>query len=400
MSRSILPFILTGVLACMLGCSGGSKQERTSDQKKYHVAAYIWPSCHDEPRSREVFWPEGIGEWEIIQKGDPRFEGHYQPRIPEWGYEMDDDPVAFEKKIDAAVSHGVNMFIFDWYWYDGEPFLESSLNNGFLQAKNREQMQFYLMWANHDVNGTMWNRYRYPADTIIWEGEVTWEHYRVMVDRVIERYFSQPNYFRIDGEPLFSVFSFSNLVNSFGGLEGTREALDYFRSRVTKAGLPGLHLQIITMGLRGKAGLLPDEEAGGRDLNEIVDYLGISSMTTYNWRMAGIREDYNQWAEDGIAQRNRWDSLLHVPYFPVVSIGWDNTPRYAELGQESVVHINNTPGNFAVYLQEAKDFLDERNEQPPLLLINAWNEWVEGAYLEPDKKWGYGYLEAVKKAMD
>jgi hypothetical protein len=313
---------------------------------------------------------------------------------------MDDDPAAFEQKIRAATDHGVNVFIFDWYWYDGEPFLESTLNNGFLKAGNRDLMEFYIMWANHDVNGTMWNRYRYPSDTLIWKGEVTWEEYKVMVDRIIQQYFLQPNYLRIDDKPVFSIFSFRELVNSFGNLEGTKEALDYLRAEVVKAGLPGLHLQMITMGMRGRAGLMGDEEADGMELNEIVEMLGINSMTTYNWRMAGIREDYIRWAEDGIALRNRWDSRLEIPYFPVVSIGWDNTPRYARFGQADVVHRGNTPESFAAYLQQARNFLAERPDQFPMILINAWNEWVEGAYLEPDMKWGYGYLEAVKKVME
>ena len=67
--------------------------------EEYYVAAYIWPSCHDEEMSHEVLWPEGIGEWEIIKKGTPRFEGHYQPKIPLWGYEMDDDPKVMENGL-------------------------------------------------------------------------------------------------------------------------------------------------------------------------------------------------------------------------------------------------------------------------------------------------------------
>jgi hypothetical protein len=80
-------------------------------------------------------------------------------------------------------------------------------------------------------------------------------------------------------------------------------------------------------------------------------------------------------------------------------MGWDNTPRYPELGIESVVHIGNTPESFAAYLQEAKQYLNARPDHPPLIILNAWNEWVEGSYLEPDMQWGYAYLEAVKKVM-
>jgi hypothetical protein len=387
-------------LNLLAGCSGTAPENSKIKPDEVLVAAYVWPSCHDEPRSREVFWPAGIGEWEIIQQGDPRFEGHDQPRIPLWGYVMDNNPEVFEQKIDAAVSHGIGMFIFDWYWYEGEPFLESSLNDGFLKAGNNNLMQFYLMWANHDVNGTMWNRYRYPADTTIWEGEVTWEEFRPMVKRVIENYFTAPNYYKIDGEPVFSIFSFRDLVNGFGGLEGTREALTYFNRETQQAGFPGVHIQVITMGMWGRPGLLPEADAGGLELNEIVATLGIKSMTTYNWRMAGIQEDYIPWAEAGLAQRDAWDERLTIPYFPVVSVGWDNTPRYGEFGRDQVVHRGNTPESFGAYLLEARNYVKGHPEQPPLILINAWNEWVEGAYLEPDMRWGYGYLEAVKEAME
>ena len=68
---------------------------------------------------------------EIIKKGTPRFTGHYQPKVPLWWYELDDDPEVMEKRIDTATDNGVNVFIFDWYWHDKGPFLESSLNNGF-----------------------------------------------------------------------------------------------------------------------------------------------------------------------------------------------------------------------------------------------------------------------------
>jgi hypothetical protein len=74
-----------------------ANNNKSEGSKKYYVAAYIWPSCHHDERFGPMLWPEGIGEWEIIKKGDPRFEGHYQPRIPLWGYEMDDDPQVVEK---------------------------------------------------------------------------------------------------------------------------------------------------------------------------------------------------------------------------------------------------------------------------------------------------------------
>ena len=206
--KTIISLLVLVSLFFFYNCTSSLQKEKTvgvnsTISEEYYVAAYVWPSCHDEPMSREALWGEGIGEWEIIKKGNPRFEGHYQPRVPLWGYKMDDNPIAWEQKIDAATDHGVNVFIFDWYWYDGKPFLESTVNNGFLKAGNSEKAKFYLMWANHDVPGNMWNHYRYKTDSLIWNGEVDWENYKIVVDRVINKYFKQPNYFKIDNEPVF-----------------------------------------------------------------------------------------------------------------------------------------------------------------------------------------------------
>ena len=87
--------------------------------------------------------------------------GHYQPKVPLWWYELDDDPEVMEKWIDTATDNGVNVFIFDWYWHDEGPFLESSLNNGILKAGNNEKMKFYVMWANHNVKRNYWNVHKY-----------------------------------------------------------------------------------------------------------------------------------------------------------------------------------------------------------------------------------------------
>ena len=100
--------------------------------KKYDVAAYIWPSyTGDEPRTR-IFWPEGYGEWQTVKNAEKKLPDHDWPRKPLWGYVNEADPYVMEMEIQAAIDHGVNVFIYDWYWYDKRPFLEQCLNNGFL----------------------------------------------------------------------------------------------------------------------------------------------------------------------------------------------------------------------------------------------------------------------------
>jgi len=213
-----------------------------------------------------------------------------------------------------------------------------------------------------------------------------------IVDRVINQYFKQSNYLKINGEPVFSIFSVNKLLESFGGsVEETREALDYFRDEVKKAGFPGLHIQWNQGG-----GSLMSEENANR-FRERADIMGFNSVAMYN--MGGRVEDYIVYGTNSIKIREQLDAVLDVPVFPCVSIGWDDTPRFPAKGIKDVVHYNNTPQSFATLLQKAKEYVDSHPDQPKLITINAWNEWVEGSYLLPDMLNGFGYLEAVKKVI-
>lgn len=395
--RSLI-FRLSVLLAAAVisGCSAGNKTSQQVEKpatKNYYVAAYIWPSCHNDPLGHDKLWPEGTGEWEVIKKGNPRFDGHYQPRQPLWGYEADNDPKVVEKWIDVATDHGVNVFVYDWYWYEGGPFLESALNDGFLKARNNKKMQFYIMWANHDVKYNYWNVHKYKDNTdILWNAKVDWTNYKIIVDRIINQYFRQPNYFKINGEPVFSIFSISKLVESFDNSEEeARRALDYFREEVKKAGFPGLHIQWN----QGGGSVMSDETAAG--FVKSVNTMGFNSIAMYN--MGGLDEDYLVYGANSVKIREQMDSLLDVPVFPCVSIGWDDTPRFPAKGIHDVVHYHNTPRSFEALLSKAKKYADSHPEQPALITINAWNEWVEGSYLLPDMLNGYGYLEAVKEVI-
>ena len=372
---------------------------KSEDDASIDVAAYFWPSLQNEVRSRETLWGDGIGEWQVIKQCEPRFEGHYQPRQPLGGYTLDDDPVVMEQQIEEATDYGVNVFIFDWYWYGGEPFLEEALNDGFLQAKNKDDMRFYLMWANHDVPGNMWNPYRYKTDSLLYEGSVTQTEYEALVARIVTKYFSQSNYYTIDNKPVMSLYSLDELVQSFTDLAGVKQALDYFQAEAEKAGFDGIHWQLV-----GKYGPdnVPSLGEEGRYLNvaEVVQQLAANSVTMYN--MAGNEYrtgDYLPYLAKSIEVRQRWDSALTVSFVPCVSVGWDNTPRYLEMGKDEIIYYHNTPASFGAGLLKAKQYVQDRPEQPQLIIVNAWNEWVEGSYLRPDLLNGYGYLEEVRRIM-
>ncbi len=382
-------YCIIAAIGLFQGCS--SKPTANEPEKKtvsdYIVAAYIWPSCHNDPMGEEVLWPEKTGEWEVIKKGNPRFEGHYQPKVPLWGYELDDDPKVMEKWINAATDNGINTFIFDWYWFNNGPFLEGCLNNGFLKAANNKKMNFYIMWADHDVARNYWNVHRYKDDNArLWNGSIDWPNWKIVVKRVIDQYFKQSNYLQFDGKPVFSVFNLNNLIQTFGSPEEARKGLDYFSDEARKAGFKGVHFQVIASGE-------PRQE-----MLEQINVLGINSVTQYNWS-SPIREDYLQWGEEAWDRIGKWDKVLDIPFFPNASIGYDDSPRFPDKGAQDLVHLHKTPTAFAAYLQRAKDYCDQHPEQPKLITIYAMNEWVEGAYLLPDMKYGYAYLDAVRDVM-
>ena len=100
----------------------------------YEVAAYYFPNFHTDPRN-EARYGKGWTEWELLRKAKARYPGHQQPKIPAWGYEDEADPKVFAKKITTGADFGLSAFLFDWYWYEGRPFLQRALEEGYLRHR-------------------------------------------------------------------------------------------------------------------------------------------------------------------------------------------------------------------------------------------------------------------------
>jgi len=367
-------------------------------QAPYDVAAYIWPSyTGDEPRSLQ-FWPEGYGEWQTVKAATAKYEGHQWPRRPLWGYCNEADPRVMEMQIDAAADHGVNVFIYDWYYYDNRPFLEQCLNNGYLKARNNHRVKFYLMWANHDVK-YVWDKRLAHVDqeTNVWKAAVNRRQFDEIGLRLIRNYFTHPSYYTIGGCPVFQIYDLKSLVTGLGGIAQTVDAFDGFRERAVKAGLPGLHLKLTSWGARRKN--MSGVDGGAETtLSEEVDRLGFDSMTNYQFvHFTDIDRDYGEIMDDVKKEWARMSAEFNVPYFPHVSVGWDNNPRFQTF-RPGVVK-NNTPEAVEKAFLAARQYADAHPNQPPLVTINSWNEWTETSYLQPDDLYGYGYLEAVRKVF-
>ncbi len=388
----------------VIGCTGGQvsqgpEQDKVEKDDPYTIAAYVWPAYHPEPRMKE-FYRGDDGEWERIYNAVPKWEGHDQPRQPLWGHVYENDPKVMEMKIETAHKYGVDVFIYDWYWFEDQPYLEEALNEGFLKAKNNHLMKFYLMWANHDAN-TSWDIERSHDQVVIWPGAVSRPIFDKLVDRFIEKYFKHPSYFKIDGKPVFSIYHLDNLLDGLGGVEPTIEAIQYFRDKVVEAGFPGLHIQVTSRNWLVKDISGVDRPNKKYNLYEAIKSINANSITSYVWvHHAGLGKppgkDYVQWGMEAWEDLLKIDSAMNIPYYMNVSIGWDNNPRFVE---KKGIALNTNPKSFEAFLMKAKQYVDERPDQYPMITINSWNEWVEGSYLEPDMRWGYGYLEAVEKVF-
>lgn len=362
--------------------------------KKYDIAAYVWPSyTGDEPRAR-IFWEEGYGEWQTVKKMKPKFNGHLWPRKPLWGYVNEADPYVMEMEIEAASSHGVNVFIYDWYWYDNKPFLEQCLDNGFLKARNNHKMKFFLMWANHTAD-TMWDIRSSDLRIPVWDGAVDRKTFDFIVDRTIEKYFSHPSYYKIDGKPVYMLFDMPNLVRGLGGVKETKEAIDYFRKKTVEAGFPGLELQLCIKGMN-KMGVNVGE---GMNVIDLANYIGFDSGSLYQYRdLTLTNRAYPEIFKDAIKEYEKMAANLNLTAYPHVSVGWDSNPRYNRFRDD--VCFDNTPENVEKAFAYAKQYIDTHPElKAPLITVNSWNEWTETSYLHPDDLYGYGYLEAIKKVF-
>ena len=365
------------------------------------VACYYFGNYHPgDPRNVKAKGP-AWSEWELVKAARPRFPGHHQPNVPLWGYADESDPQAMAQKIAAAAAHGIDAFIFDWYYYNDGPFLDRPIDRGFLQAENNAQLEFAFMWANHDWLDI--HPYRRGAPRkVLYPGTVTPETFDKICTHVISRYFSHPSYWRIDGRPYFSFYDLTALLDSFGSVAATRAALDQFRAQAVAAGLPGLHLNAVVWGQP----ILPGERQPA-DAPQLVRDLGFDSVTSYVWihhvPLPDLQTDYNVVRDAYFQYWSEAVEKFDVPYFPNVTMGWDSSPRADqrdEFGNFGYPFTNTISGNTPARFQEALALTKERllaqPDGPRILNINCWNEWTEGSYLEPDEVHGMKYLEAVR----
>ncbi len=395
----------TTVILLLLGLVFISATQKTTGKNNITVACYYFPNYHTGDARNDQIKGSGWSEWELVRNAGPRFDGHRQPLIPTWGYTDEKDPRVMAQKIRAASGHGVDVFIFDWYYYDNGPFLNRCLEEGFLKAGNRNRMKFALMWANHD-----WvDIHPYTRGTprkILYPGKVRPETWALICDHLVKDFFTQPNYWMIDGKAYFSIYDIKKFVENFGSMDATRKAMEMLDKKTKAAGLKGVHWNIVAWGNP----VLPVENPPD-NYPELIRKLEFASATSYVWiHHFPLKGRDNEYEAVWKAYLKHWETITPaygVPYFPNVTVGWDSSPRTNQdqpwdhsLGYPYTgIIVNNTPENFRKALQKTKEKLLADPAGPRVITINCWNEWTEGSCLEPEKQYGMKYLKAVKSVF-
>jgi len=357
------------------------------------IAAYVYPGWHPVPERDAAFHP-GFTEWELVEGCAPRFDGHRQPRVPLLGTYDDRCPTQVARRVRLARTHGVDALVYGFFWCRGKRVFQDALDLGFLGSSEGGEAPFAVMWANRLPRRVLPVR---RADLPIIDGRrrvrSDVDDFVALISYVAERYFARANYMCIDGRPYFSIFDTTFFVREMGP-DGAAEAIAAARDRLAERGFPDLHLAAIDPSLE----VTPD-----------LARIGFDSVTHYvflpEWK-GPPRQDYDTLARLRAGQWGGFAERSGLPYMPSVAPGWDASPRAGDYsGAErprrypwSPVVVGEHPDHFRAALSRAIAFAKKTRPADPLVFVASLNEWSEGHYLEPDVRFGTGWLEAVQRA--
>ena len=350
------------------------------------VVAVYYPHWHQYPKGTEWFgerWSEG--EWTFVKSGKARFPGHKLPMKPLPGYLNGKDPADVATEIDLAWGSGIDVFLYDYYWYGGKITQQEAIEEGFLKAPNRSKMKFALMWCYHERR----DAFRIPLkgeDRFLMKLDHTPEEFLGLIDYSIAHYFGTPEYWRKDGKLFFSIYNARDFIK-FLGKDAAKKALADARAKIRAAGLGEVNFNAQNV----RADFVAEAKEVGFD--SLTDY----GFNGYNVKDMKKRYDAGErcfaYSElDGLLQA-RWASYASkdLPYYPVVPTGWDSTQRcrneepfpWAGFNYPYGPTITNvTTTLFEKFLRDAKA-VAERNPKSGVVYLNAWNEHTEGCYLLP-----------------
>ena len=341
------------------------------------LIAFYLPQFHPIPEN-DAWWGEGFTEWTNTAKAEPQFTGHYQPHEPaELGYYDLRDRQVQRDQIALAKRFGIDAFCFHYYWFNGRRLLERPLFD-FLADKGAD-IRFCLNWANEN-----WTRkWDASEQAVLMQQTYSPEADVAFIEGVLP-FFADPRYLRVEGKPVLLVYRLQQMPEP-------RVTVERWRSVCRERGVGEIHL--VACLTHGNA----NYEQFGCDAgvefppNNIMAP-GLTAQVP-GMDSTGYVVGFRDVAAEAMA-RDYDQRRVYRTVFP----SWDNTARF---GNRALVVLDGNPANYERWLQDAvARTVEDRRPGDRLVFINAWNEWAEGCHLEPDRRFGLGYLEATRRVRD
>lgn len=349
-------------------------------QKPVRVIAFYLPQFHPIPENDE-WWGKGFTEWTNVRPAKPQFVGHFQPHVPdELGYYDLRDVAVQRHQIELAKLYGVEGFCFYFYWFGGKRLLERPLENWL--ADQSLDMPFCVCWANEN-----WSR-RWDGleqEILIAQDHSPEDDLAFIAE--VAPYLRDPRYTRVDGKPLLLIYRPSLLP-------AAAETARRWRTWCRENGIGEIFLAY-TQSFEA----VPPDQYGFDAAVEFPPNRSAPPNITHT--VTPLQEDFSANVYDWsvFPQRSEKYEPRKYKLFRSVCPGWDNTARRKHGGG---IFINNTPALYRTWLENAIGdtlaHVDEPSER--LIFVNAWNEWAEGAHLEPDAANGFAYLQATRDALE
>lgn len=355
-------------------------QEAQHNEISPRLLAFYLPQFHPTPENN-VWWGEGYTEWTNVARARPRFEGHYQPRLPaDLGFYDLRLPEVRQSQAEIAREHGVHGFCYYHYWFNGRRMLERPFEE--VLESGEPNFPFCLAWANHTWT---WKRDQSMQARLV-EHEYSEEDDREHIRWLLEA-FRDERYIRVNGRPLV-------LLYWVYALPDPNRTFEIWREEAAKAGEAEPY--ICKMDTFGN---FDDPRELGCDASvEFWPHRLEAIVPT----MQGEEKAYNENTlfeyRQLVVNHLEREAPREFSRYPCVVPSWDNTARWKS-DKPRIIH-GSTPQLYKAWLEgvirrNARQF--EPEEQ--LVFINAWNEWGEGAYLEPDLEYGRAYLESTRQAL-
>lgn len=346
------------------------------------VLSYYLPQFHPTPENDE-WHGEGFTEWTKVGAAQPLFKNHHQQHIPhsDIGYYLLDSAETLRVQAEQMRKAGVHGQVFYHYWFSGKLILENPAK--MLLAAPDVDMPYCFCWANEN-----WTRRWDGNEREILLGQTySAQDARDFIQYLIP-YFRDPRYIRVDGRPMLLVYRPSSIPDS-------KLYIDVWAEECKKNGLPAPYVTaVLTRGATN-----PDDFGMDAGTERVLhDWTGgsveniKSSLTPYR-PINGSVLNYDEVADFYTEQTDVPD----FTYFRCLVPQWDNTARY---GSEALLLHASTPRKFQSWMENLVQYSQRTlPEDRRFIIVNAWNEWAEGAHLEPDSRYGYSYLNSVGRAL-